>query len=218
MIREWVAQSVSELHNEQFSLGLRSGRVFVLFCFVFLYQKDAGAHAWWTRLDSQRSTVVWRERTTFQEEEKAWKEPPTPIASIQMQIGGSVFKTMDFKSKWKTGFPAIPPPFTFSQAPSVQLDQQTEKTGFRFSSIPLPHTLTLQATGFLELWILFELTLKLEMCFESLYAGVFMSSVEDTCRWTRWLTTQHSKHSSLENPELWERGGQGYRCRRGRLP
>lgn len=152
--------------------------------------------------------VQWceRGRKTFQEEGRAWMEPPTPIAS-ERKFEGADLKWLASRKHGKQVFRPSLLRFTFSQAPPVRLDRQTGNTGFRFSSILLPLTLELQATSFLEPWMLFELKLKLEMCFESHCAGVFISSVYDTYRWTRWLTTQRSKHRSLENPEPWELAG-----------
>jgi hypothetical protein len=90
----------------------------------------------------------------------------------------------------------------------------TRNTGFQFSGILLPHPLKLQATGFLELWILFELMLKWEICFESYYVSIFIPSVYGTYRWTLWFIIQLTKHRNLENPELWGLVGMG-KCAEG---
>lgn len=74
---------------------------------------------------------------------------------------------------------------TFSPAPALESAVTgSREHGLQFSGILLPLTLKLPATGFLELQILFELQLKLEMCFESYYASIFIPSVYDTYRWT----------------------------------
>ena len=110
-------------------------------------------------------------------------------------------------------------------------------THFPFSSILLPLTRKSQAAGFLELQILFELQLKLEMCFESHYASIFIPSVYDTDRWTHALHTRvyvraqrsatHCKCSVLigregsDPPRATEQGGWGRKRApdpKGRLP
>lgn len=90
---------------------------------------------------------------------------------------------MTSNANGKQGFLSLlPPP---SPAPSVERALTgSREHGLQFSGILLPLPLNLQATGFLEPRILFELRLKLAMCFESHYASIFIPSVYDTYRWT----------------------------------
>ena len=123
-------------------------------------------------------------RTSRKREDHVWNHPlpKDPKANF---LG--VLKMSDFKCKWKTGFPVTPPPTLSRPLPYSVRWQAAENTPLQFSGILLPLPPELQATGFLELQTLFELQLKLEMCFESHYASIFIPSVYEPYRCTLWF-------------------------------
>lgn len=113
---------------------------------------------------------------------------------IQRPISWEPLKWMASRASGKQVFLSLLLHSAFSSAPALEPALTGSRGhGLQFSGILLPLTLELQATGFLELQILFELQLKLEMCFESHYASIFIPSVYDTYRWTLWFIT-HTAH------------------------